>query len=127
MTSSSVSILSPLRMLKPTTGCSFIFANSSSVRLAAFLRHRFWYTVLSYAVQPPAPLQPQPRSGVFRLVLHLPRDHQGVLGDPLRVTSRVGVACVNRVGQRLEGGDDDLFAVLEEPRVVDRNRSLGGQ
>src|SRR5216683_3272214 len=36
MTSSSVSIFSPLRMLNPTNGCSRIFANSSLVSLPLF-------------------------------------------------------------------------------------------
>ena len=38
MTSSSVSIFNALRMLNPTVVCSFIFSNSSSVSLPAFLK-----------------------------------------------------------------------------------------
>ncbi len=43
------------------------------------------------------------------------------------MAARVGVTGVDRIGQRLEGRDDDFFAVLEEPRIVDRDRRLRRQ
>ena len=63
--------------------------------------------------------------------MHLARDHQRVFRDAFRVTRRVRIACVDRVRERLERGEDDLLSVLEQSRVVDRDgrlrRELGDQ
>ena len=93
-------------------------------QLAGVLDHRIGDADLADVVEPPTTLQPHPRALVVRRVAHLARDHQRVLGDALGVAGRVRILGVHDLGKRLERIEDDLLAILEQPRVVDRDRRL---
>ena len=82
---------------------------------------------LADVMQPSAALQPHPRGLVMRCVVHVLRDHQRVLRHALRVPRGVAIPRVGRVGQRDQGLEDDVLAVLEQARVVDRHRRLRRQ
>ncbi len=96
-------------------------------QLARLLQHGVGHTDLADVVKAHATLETNPGSLVLRRVLHLARDHEGVLRHPLRVAGGVLVPRVYGIGQRPERGQDDFFAVFEQLSVVDDDRGLRGQ
>src|SRR4029077_14763170 len=60
-------------------------------------------------------------------VLHLPRDRERVLRNATRMSKGVGVVAFRQDGECTERREDIVFAILEQPRVVDGYSRLSRQ